>query len=466
MTGATHISEPAAAIHAADKTAGHRAWAALAAGSLATAGIFAALLAFSRLPGIQSVFPWPVAFFGKGLVIHVVFSLIVWLLTVFALLTSLATAQLAPEGARFNWLGSLGALLTAAAFPMLFIPAFTDAEPSLNDYIPVIQHPVYLAGLAVLGLGILLPALRLLFNLRGGYNALPPLAAAMSAGSVVYIMALAAFIWAARTYWGEPLSLTINEQLFWGGGHLLQFLFCLLMLTGWFVLSRASLGETAIDPSIFRLAVLMLALLVMPAPLLLRIFGVDTAEYRQSFSLLQFGMVLPSLITGVPVIAAILRARAAGPLPWRNTAFVALMLSLIVFATGGLMGYVVTGSDTRTPAHYHGVITGVNLALMGLILTYCLPRLGRAIPCGRGVRTFIWLYGTGTLVSITGMFWAGGSGAARKMPSAISDLADGAVLGMFVNGLGALVAVAGGVMFVVTLIRALSRRAHTLVPEV
>ena len=59
-----------------------RGWCSLAILSLALAGIFALLLAFSRTPGVQAWVPWPAAFFGKGLVVHVVFAFIVWFLAI------------------------------------------------------------------------------------------------------------------------------------------------------------------------------------------------------------------------------------------------------------------------------------------------------------------------------------------------------------------------------------------------
>ena len=72
------------------------AWTGLAVGALGIAGLFAFLLAMSRVPGIESVFPWPLGFFRKGLVIHVVFSFVVWFLAVFGALALLASDRLAP----------------------------------------------------------------------------------------------------------------------------------------------------------------------------------------------------------------------------------------------------------------------------------------------------------------------------------------------------------------------------------
>ena len=70
-----------------------RAWSLIAVGALAIAGVFALLLALSRLPGAETWFAWPVRFFEKGLVIHVVFSFVVWFLCVMAALAPVAARR-------------------------------------------------------------------------------------------------------------------------------------------------------------------------------------------------------------------------------------------------------------------------------------------------------------------------------------------------------------------------------------
>jgi len=137
-------------------------WALLAAGSLAIAGVFAFLLAVSRIPGSEKIVHWPMEFFSKGLVIHVVFSLVVWFLAMFALLASFAAIEIAPGGLRWAPAGRVGVALVAMSFPMLFLTAFReDAVATLNNYLPVIIHPAYYLGLVLLAVGILLPVLRL-----------------------------------------------------------------------------------------------------------------------------------------------------------------------------------------------------------------------------------------------------------------------------------------------------------------
>jgi len=118
---------------------------------------------------------------------------------------------------------------------------------------------------------------------------------------------------------------------------------------------------------------------------------------------------------------------------------------------------VINGTDTRTPAHYHGVIGGVNLACMGLMLRYCLPALSRPPIEKARLRLQIALFGFGQLMASIGLFLAGGYGAPRKTPSGAVNLADGAVIGMSLHGVGALFAILGGTLFVVTVLRSLLR---------
>src|SRR5580700_9029810 len=83
-------------------------WAWLAVGALAVAGVFALLLALSRMPGMENAPFWPLGFFYKGLVIHVVFSLVIWLMGIFAFLVSVATLKLAGDDMRAASLGRIG----------------------------------------------------------------------------------------------------------------------------------------------------------------------------------------------------------------------------------------------------------------------------------------------------------------------------------------------------------------------
>jgi len=107
----------------------------------------------------------------------------------------------------------------------------------------------------------------------------------------------------------------------------------------------------------------------------------------------------------------------------------------------------------RIPAHYHGCIVGVTLALMGLVYLL-LPRLGWRAPAGRLACWQPALYGVGQLLHILGLVWSGGYGVQRKVAGAEQVLRSTAeVAGMGLMGLGGAIAIVGGLLFVVVVAR-------------
>ncbi|MDP6882797.1 MAG: hypothetical protein QF830_01555, partial [Rhodospirillales bacterium] len=175
----------------------------------------------------------------------------------------------------------------------------------------------------------------------------------------------------------------------------------------------------------------------------------------ETFTNLQYALAPPVLVAAA-LTAAAFAGRAPAALPWRHPGFLCLILSIGVFAVGGVLGLFVDGADTRTPAHYHGVIAGVNLAFMGLFYVIFLPLLGRAPRWGRMIYAQIALFAGGQTVAALGLFWAGGYGAPRKTAGAEQGLEGiGPIAGMAMNGIGALFAVIGGVLFIWTVARAL-----------
>lgn len=178
--------------------------------------------------------------------------------------------------------------------------------------------------------------------------------------------------------------------------------------------------------------------------------------------LMRFGGGLAILPMVLAVGAAMLAARRA---PLRGAdgedlapLRAALWASLVLFTVGGAIGFMIEGSDVRIPAHYHGSIVGVTLALMGLVYAL-LPRLGFAAPGGRLARWQPALYGGGQLVHILGLVWSGGYGVQRKVAGAGQVLrSTEEVLGMGLMGLGGLIAIIGGMAFAWVVLLSLARR--------
>lgn len=414
-----------------------RGWLLLALGALAVAGVLALALAASRTPGVQDHLPWGADFFHRGLVTHVVFSFQVWLLAMLGALGASAT------GARpAGWAG-LG--LATAGCVLLLVPAIGGAgEAALNNYVPVLVHPLFFTGLALLAAGVAIASSRNLVGPDG-----------LRAAAVGLLAALACFAFAA---WLIPAGTDADhavERLFWGGGHVLQFVNTALLLVGWQTLARHVWGRGAVPPLLARAAFAALAVgaVVGIAGYRLDVLGLP---HRQAFTqLLWVGLPLPPMALGAVVAWRLVR----GLRPWGSPAFVALVLSLAVFGLGGAAGFGLGVADTRTPSHYHAVIGAVNLALMGVIHAELLPLLRRGGGGTGWVRAQLLLYGGGQTVHALGFYLAGLAGVARKTAGADQGLDNALKLAsMGAVGLGGAVAVLGGVIFVVQVLKRLLRR--------
>lgn len=424
-----------------------RLWLLLGLGALAAAGGLALLLALSRAPGSQEWLPWGADFFHKGLVTHVVFSFQVWLLAMTGALTALVSPRW--EGRRWGFSGFATAALGCV---LLLVPTLAGSgEASLNNYVPVLVHPLYYAGLALVGLGTGMAALRSLA--RRPDNAVEW---GIQAMAVALLAALACFALAA---WKIPAGTPIdhfNERLFWGGGHALQFVNTLILLVGWQILAERLYGAGPLPPLLTRAVFAAVAAFAVAAPLVYARLDVLGLPHRQVFTqLLWFGLPLPPLVMGAGLAWRILRQ----PRDWRSPAFLALVLSLAVFGLGGVAGFGLGVGDTRTPSHYHAVIGGVNLVLMGVIHAALLPLLGRQCRPGGWVRAQFHLYGGGQLLHALGFYLAGLAGVARKTVGTEQGLDSGfKLVSMGVVGVGGAVAVLGGVIFVAQVLGRLARR--------
>ena len=460
-SSSSFLSEFQDAVQQAHMTAEVRAWAGLGIGALALAGVFALLLAISRMPGIESTFPWPIGFFEKGLVIHVVFSFVVWFLAVFGALTSTATAKICLAGqVRMAPLGRPGIVIAYVGSLMMAVPGFLDrGEASLNNYVPVIIDPLYYAGLLAFTTAMVLVMVRFVANIPGRQQIASPFVDTMIASSIILVAALACFVLAYVPRMDDMVDTRFNEDVFWGGGHALQYLNVTLMLGGWYVLCYITMDKRPITQWLLRFILRLCVLPALVMPVLYGMFDPDSGDLHQFFTDLQYLLAPPVVVMGV-ALAVMFHSRPAGNrLPWEDIGFQCLFLSLMTFAIGGYLGLFVDGTDTRTPAHYHAVIAAVNLVFMGLFLRFLLPVIGRPVVLSRSATALVWLYAVGQMVASVGLFLAGGYGTPRKTAGDSQGLEEiGAIAGLYMNGVGAAIAVIGGIMFIWICARALLRR--------
>jgi hypothetical protein len=426
-------------------------WLWLALAALIGAGLFSVLLVLSRAPYIKDAFRFA-DFFRVALIVHVDLSVLVWFAAFAGILWTLnGSARFLAAGWSALALCAAGTLLMCAA------PFLENAPPVMSNYVPVLDGRVFLAGLLVFAAGCTLLVLRaMLAAPRVGTR--PDGAAALrfglNAAAVSAAVALIAFAWSWAALPSSLDGKAYYEVLFWGGGHVLQFTWTLLMFAAWLWLAEAIGARALLTP---RIAILLFGIglaAVFATPVLYLAYDVVSVEhYRMQTWLMRIGGGLAI----VPFAAAIAYALATAPRPdpAARPLRAALAWSLVLFGAGGLIGLAIQGSNVKIPAHYHGSIVGVTLAFMGLAY-HLLPQMGYAAPQGRPATLQPWLYGAGQLAHVLGLLWSGGYGVQRKVAGAEQVLrSTEQIAAMGLMGLGGLAAVAGGILFIVIVIRAM-----------
>jgi hypothetical protein len=430
-----------------------RAWLWLGIMALLGSGLFSLLLVLSRTPYLQEVIPW-IDFFRTALVVHVDLSVLVWFLAFGGVLWTLNSTP------RFLFLGWTALVLAAAgAALMVVVPFLGPGNPLMSNYIPVLQTPLFTVALLGFGLGITLLVLRgmtanPLVGLR--MEGAGALRFGLNTAAVSAVMAVFAFVWSylalADTMTGKPYF----ELLFWGGGHMLQFTYTLLMLVAWLWLASGSGVRLPLSPRVVLVLFVFGLVAVFMAPLIYYAHPVRSGEHIKLFTwLMAYGGSLAPVPLGLAICYGLLRSGAASgaQIPLRA----ALWSSMVLFGIGGGIGFLIQGSNVTIPAHYHGSIVGVTLAFMGL--TYdLLPRLGYAGPNRRLATLQPYVYGGGQLLHVAGLAWSGGYGVQRKVAGTDQAL-DGMekIAAMGLMGFGGLVAIIGGFLFLVIVLAAMLR---------
>lgn len=433
------------------------AWLILGLVSLIFAGIFSVLLVLARTPLIQSFIPL-IDFFHVALVVHVTLSVLVWLLAISAALWGLSSNRTAR---RWDY---LSLLLAASGTAIITISPFAGAgNPQMSNYVPVLMHPLFIAGLCLFVTGIASHAVRSLLTCRRIGADLTGTAALQAGITLSAVVTLGAILCVLASFAGIPREMggqVYFEFLFWGGGHVMQFSYTLLMMICWVVLAGASACRIELTPRLTLVFLVFLALPIILVPFLYLAHDVTSPGHRLAFTeLMKYGG-LSCLPLGLAVLAGLFSAgKASGEARYLRSALIA---SMILFAAGGVLGFMISGLDIVIPAHYHGATVGVTIAFMG-ITYYLLPRLGFGPLPPKMAFLQPLTYGGGQLLHIIGLAWTGGYGVQRKtagLAQGVDRL--GEIAGMGLMGFGGLISVIGGLLFLVVAWQSLRKRQPAL----
>ncbi|NDF12261.1 MAG: cytochrome C oxidase subunit I [Proteobacteria bacterium] len=436
-----------------------RGWLALAVSALALAGLFAIVLVFARTPVLQSLFP-AADIFRITLIVHVNLSVLVWLLSICCLLWHTVSAGV---NRTYSWTALL--LATGGMLMIACSALYPGSTPLMNNYIPTITNPLFFMGLSAFGCGVLFQISLVLWKMFTSRINLKTGEGILTFGLYsIAIVTLVAFINFALAYVRVTKPAVYHfleaelfyELLFWGGGHILQFTYTMAMALAW-VWVASGIGLTKLPSKTLLWAGFGISMvLTLPTPLVYFVYDILSLNYTDIFTqhMRMVGGLLPILIAPVIVWAMLKQDTDKRFQAERN----GLLVSMLLFGAGGAISMMIQGNDVTVPAHYHGSIVGISIGLMALVI-HLLPRMGYTVHMHKTARLQPFFYGGGQLLHITGLAWSGGYGALRKTPEVMHSIQGQAAMGLM--GLGGMLSIIGGLMFVIVVASAVCKARAT-----
>ena len=435
-------------------------WLQLGIAALIATGVFSILLAMARTPYIKDIFPWN-NFFQTAMVVHVNLSVLMWFLPCAGIIWSYNCSE-----RNLNWGRSALYLAVIGTIVVIISPFVDSGAPLMNNYFPVIEGPIFFTGMGLFGIGFTILVIRSLTSslplgtLEEGATGLR---VGIYSAAIAAIVAICAIIWA---YFAIPDSVEHEqyyEVLFWGGGHVLQFTHTLLMLVAWLWLASASGVHLSITPRVTGTIFALGIVLIFITPLIY--IGYDIMSPKASIwftRLMAVGGGMAAIPLGLALLGGLFFSKKT--LKTNKSALkTSLIYSILLFGVGGIFGFLLQlqQNSTLTTAHYHASNGAVTLAFIGLCYLL-LPTLGFQKLNLRLANIQAHAFGLGQLFHVLGLALAGGYGMKRKIAGSEQSLDNiQQTLGMTIMGIGGLIAVVGGLLFLIIVIRAMRHKpAH------
>jgi cytochrome c oxidase subunit I len=445
-------------------------------------GIAAILLGLTRW---QAVHLLPVDWFYRTLTFHGLNMLIFWIL--FFEVAVLYFACTSPLKARLYsrkvaWTSFI-MMLTGAVMVNTTI-LIGQADVMLTSYLPLLAHPAFYLGIILVAVGTLIAVFNFFATLyiakrdRTYEGSVPLVTFGATAAAIIAVVTLlhgAIVMIPTFTYsmgWTPQPDPMWYRMIWWGLGHQSQQVNVCAMVAIWYLVGYLATGAKPINETVCRGAFVLYILFINLASAhhLLVDPGVGSTWKIWNTSYAMYLAVLASMIHGFTVPASIEMAmRDKGHVkglfgwvmaaPWRNPAFSAVALSLVIFGfVGGITGVtlgtqqinIIAHNTLRIPGHFHStVVGGTSLAFMGLAY-YVVPLYFRRDFIWRAAaRVQPWLFGLGILMVSFGMSFAGSLGVPRRTYDIEPAGAFGPAAHLFlgVMGIGAVLAAASLFLF-------------------
>ena len=363
-----------------------------------------------------------------------------------------------------------------------------------TSYVPMKAAPHFYLGLILFAVGALVAVFVFFGTLviakqERTYEGSVPLVtfgAVVAAVIAVYTIASGAIILIPTFLWSVGLIADIDtltyRVVWWGMGHSSQQINVAAHVSVWYAIGALTVGSKPLSEKVSRTAFLLYAcfLLIASAHHILADPGISSNWKVFNTSYAIYLAVVASMIHGMSVPGAIEAAQRRNGFtqgmfgwlrkaPWGNPAFSGMFMSLILFGfVGGISGVVLGAEQLNllmhntlyVPGHFHATVAaGTTLAFMAM--TYLvIPLIFRRELILKGwAKWQPYLFGIGTFGISMFMMGAGTLGVSRRhwdmtfTDAALTfDYPPAAFLMMGLNGIFAIIATIGGIMFVVVVV--------------
>jgi cytochrome c oxidase subunit 1 len=459
---------------------------------LAVGGLFGLLVALTRWPAVHFL---PADLFYLALTAHGLDVLLVWIIFFEMAVLYFASAILLNSrlaGPKWAWAG-FGLMLVGAVITNIAVLR-GESSVMFTSYVPMMAEPPFYLGIilfavgALIGCGVFFGTL-VVAKAEKTYEGSIPLVTfgALTAAIIaVFTIASGAIILIPTFLWSIDLISYVDplvyKTIWWGMGHSSQQINVSAHVAVWYAIAAMVFGAKPLSEKVSRMAFLMYILFLQLASahhmLVEPGFSAEWRIFNTSYAM--YLAVLGSMVHGLTVPGSIEAAQRSRGLtkglfewlrraPWGNPAFAGMFMSLVFFGfLGGISG-VVMGTEQinlimhntlYVPGHFHAtVVAGTTLAFMAI--TYILvPLIFRRELMMKGIaRWQPYVFGIGVAGISLFMMGAGTLGVSRRhwdMTFADAmlpfDYPSAAFLMMGLNGMFAVLAALGGLMYIVVVV--------------
>jgi cytochrome c oxidase subunit 1 len=459
---------------------------------LALGGLMGLLVALTRWPAVHLL---PADLFYLVLTGHGANVLLFWIIFFEIAVLYFASAILLNSriaAPKFAWLGFVLMVVGAVLANVTVLQG--DSSVMFTSYPPMQARPNFYLALILFAVGALIGCAVFFGTLvvakeEGTYQGSIPLVtfgAVTAAIIAVFTIASGAIILIPTWLWSLGLIADIDPLMYkvvwWAMGHSSQQINVSAHVSIWYMIAALLLGAKPLSEKVSRGAFFLYILFLQLASAhhLLAEPGMSASWKIVNTSYMMYLAVLGSMIHGLTVPGSIEAAQRKNgynkgvfewlrKAPWGHPAFAGMFLSLVMFGfIGGISG-VVLGTEQLNvlmhntlyvPGHFHGtVVTGTTLAFMAATYLVLPLVFQREIIWPGLAKLQPYLFGIGAAGISLFMMGAGTLGVARRhwditFTDANISFAHsaGAFLMLGLNGLFAILAAIGGIIFVLVVV--------------